>query len=292
MTRVAIAALLGTLVGLGLGWGLFGEGSLPVVRDPAAAGAGPDDARSTGPVGTARAHASASETVGALVPERARPAAVEGTGGGTCPASAELASRERTIASLLQRLGEASNRAAQAEAAAEGPRYDAPTAAGRRAQAAGKGNLLVEFPDWQERLTLRDGVADEHGLDAGRARELEELYAASNARLREALQKLYADLVGDPQAGSTSTLNALLHDVMSLSPQEACNQKLPALLQALAEGSPPPAPGPEPLPCEEAVRLVFQAVDALDQQAVRLAGEAARKALWSGSSTFEFGSRR
>lgn len=247
MNRVATAAVLGTLVGLGLGWGLFGGPGVP--ESPGSERG--DGAREAGALAAGRevddkdaSSAAASETARASVGPRSR------------------------------RLPGAS------------------TAAGRRVLAARKGNLLVEFPDWNDRLTLRDGVAAEQGLDAARVQELEELYAATNARLRESLQKLYTDLVGDPEAGRTSTLNALLHDVMSLSPQEACNQRLPALLQALAEELPLPALGPDPLPCAAAVQLVFQTVDRLDEQVVQIAGESARKALWSGSSTFEFGSAK
>jgi hypothetical protein len=293
------SAVLGMLVGLGLGWGLFGGPAWLADEAPQRGGrssdAGSPEA-AEGPGGTAvraamaRGEAGLPTGTGAGLTDRG---AVDGQGGacGACPSGDRLAECDRTVAVLRDRLQEANRRADSAESAATGPRYDAPTASGRRVLAARKGNLLVEFPDWNDRLTLRDGVADEHGLTPAEQQSLEALYADTNARLREVLQKIYADLVGDPQAGHNATTNALLHDLMSLSPQDACNQKLPALLQALAEERPLPELGAEPLPCEQAVQLVFQTVDALDEQAVKVAGEPARKALWSGSSTFEFGSR-
>ena len=292
--RLATTALLGAMVGPGLGWGLFGgpewwggDGSSGAPESPctSAPRAPSEGDAPAAPDPTRPSVHPAAETDGE--PSSASP---EGARCPACPASADLARCDHDVALLRERLQDAARRAADAEAAASGPRYDAPTAAGRRVLAARKGNLLVEFPDWNDRLTLRDGVADENGLSAGQAQALEGLYADSNARLRDELQRLYGELVGDPQAGRTSSTNALLHDLMSLSPQDACRQRLPALLQAVAEERPLPALGPDPLACEQAVGLVFQAVDALDARALTIAGEPARKALWSGSSTFEFGS--
>jgi|GEM_PF-6508314 len=290
MARAIVAGLIGSLVGLGLGWGLFGGPLTP-------GGSSPGVERSDG--GDAADEADLPR-LGSPDDRPGRPRVAPRPPAcpacPTCPSEAEVARCERTVASLRERLRRAADAsadaAAKAEAARRGPGYDAPTAAGRRTQAAQNGTLLIEFPDWNDRLTLRDGVAAQTGLDAPHQQELEELYAATNARLRESLRQLYADLVGDPQAGGASTLNALLHDVMSLSPQEACRQKLPALLQALADEAPLPAPGPDPLPCEVAVRLIFTAVDEQDEQAREVGGDPAAKALWSGSSAFEYGPPR
>jgi len=199
----------------------------------------------------------------------------------------QLAGLQDELARTRRQLAEAQRRAA----GAEGDEEEGATAAERRAAAAREGDMLVEFPQWGDELGLPDDAAAKHGLSAGEREALDRLYADFTTRLTAELKRLYRELTGDPQAGEASTLNALLHDVIQLSPPGLCQARMAEALQRLAAGEPLPPPGPDAPPCETAIWFVFSNVDALEAAAAQL-GLGSAEALWSGRSTFRFGSSR
>jgi hypothetical protein len=172
----------------------------------------------------------------------------------------------------------------------QGPRgkYDAPTAEGRRIEAATEKNLLIEFPSWGEDLLLPEDRASEYDMTPEEQSRLEELYGSFRMDTFAKLQSLYADLVGEPRAGLDSTINALLHNIMGLSPREICQERVLFVLSALANNTPLPPLAIDAPPCEQAVRMVFNAVDQLESAVNSELTDEAVRALWSGSSSFTY----
>jgi len=166
--------------------------------------------------------------------------------------------------------------------------YDGTTAQDRRREAANDNHLLLEVPAWGEDFHLSDQAVAEAGLRPGDRTRLEEMYGQFRKSTFAELQKLYGELMGDPNAGVDSTLNALVHNIMELSPKDMCRERTLAVVAALATGAPLAPPGPEAPACEQAMFLMFAAVDQLEQEVAGSLGEQGSKALWSGSSTFTF----
>ncbi|NMC68845.1 MAG: hypothetical protein GYA57_02115, partial [Myxococcales bacterium] len=196
------------------------------------------------------------------------------------------------VAELEARLREAEARLAEAERARREEEKEpaGETAAERRAAAARDGKMLVEFPQWSDELGLPAEVAEKHGLSDADRETLDRLYHEFYTQGMAELKRLYRELTGDPRAGENSTLNALLHDVIELSPQEPCRARMAEALGRLAAGQPLPAPGADAPACAWAIWFLFQAVDRMEREAGTL-GPAARDALWSSRSTFLFSGR-
>ncbi len=172
----------------------------------------------------------------------------------------------------------------------EGPkgRYKGASASDRRVLAAQEKNLLLEFPSWGEELTLPEERVAEFQLSAEEKASLEEIYGAFRLDTHEQLRQIYAELVGDPEAGRDSTINALIHNIMGLAPREDCQERILAILAALSQGQPlPPFSSDMPV-CEQAIVLLYAGVDQLDVAVSRQLGEPGKKALWSGSSSFTY----
>ncbi len=172
----------------------------------------------------------------------------------------------------------------------EGPkgRYKGTTAHDRRVLAAQEKNLLLEFPSWGEELTLPEERVAKFNLTAEEKAALEELYRSFRVDTHEQLRLLYADLVGDPEAGRDSTINALIHNIMGLSPREHCQERILAILSALEQGQPLPPISAEMAVCEQAIVLLYSGVDQLDGAVTDKLGKPAAEALWSGSSSFTY----
>lgn len=166
--------------------------------------------------------------------------------------------------------------------------YDGATAADRRTAAAGDDHLLIEMPNWGDDYALSDKTAEELGLTPEQRAYIEHMYRSYRESLQLQLQKMYADLVGDPNAGADSTLNALVHDLMGLSPHDLCAERILGILAALSSGAALPAPAADAPACELAVLLLFSSVDQLEADMRAALGETGLKALWSGTSTFNF----
>ena len=210
-----------------------------------------------------------------------------------CPAcpgvEATCAPQIRRARQLEQQLAKAAGELKELEEKSMNhQRYDGATAKERRMEAANDNNLLLEVPAWGEDLQLPDRVVQEVGLGPNDRERLEEMYGQFRKSTFADLQKLYGELMGDPDAGVDSTLSALVHNIMELSPKDMCRERTLAVVAALATGAPLVPPGPDAPACEQAMYLMFVAVDQLEQEAAGTLGEAGSKALWSGSSTFSF----
>jgi len=205
-------------------------------------------------------------------------------------ATAQLAARQAVrIAKLEEDLRVAEAKLAQAAhpfGEPPGPE-DGTTAADRRQQAARDGKLMVEFPQWGDGISLTDEQAAKLNLSADERAALDKMYADFYARALAEMKRLYRELTGDPTAGETSTLNALLQNVIELSPPELCRVRMAEALRLLAAGQPLPPPAADAPPCEMAIWFLFGNVDRMEQEATRM-GLAAWQALWSGRSTFQF----
>ena len=210
-----------------------------------------------------------------------------------CPASpsveAACAPQIRKARQLEQQLAKATGELRELEEKAMSQRrYDGTTAQARRVEAANDNNLLLEVPAWGEEFYLPEHVVAETGLRPKERERLEEMYGQFRKSTFAELQKLYGELMGDPNAGVDSTLNALVHNIMELSPKDMCRERTLAVVAALATGAPLAPPGPDAPACEQAMYLMFVAVDHLEQEVAGSLGEQGSKALWSGSSTFSF----
>jgi len=172
----------------------------------------------------------------------------------------------------------------------EGPkgRYKGTTAHDRRVLAAQEKNLLLEFPSWGEELTLPEERVAKFELSSEEKAALEEIYSSFRIDTHEQLRQLYADLVGDPEAGRDSTINALIHNIMGLSPREHCQERILAIIAALSQGLPLPPISDEMAVCERAIVLLYAGVDQLDGAVAEQLGKPAADALWSGSSSFTY----
>jgi len=203
-----------------------------------------------------------------------------------CAACAERASAlDRQVQELTRKLQ---------EQAADEVRHDGfkgATAADRRAEAARQGQTLLEMPEWGDDYTLSDSAAEKYGLTVEERSGLEALYGQFRDQQLAELRKLYAELVGDPSAGADQTLNALIHQVMELSPREACRDRQLAAMAILAAGQSLPEPQADAPACEWAIYLLYSAVDTLEAEALAKYGEKGKAALWSGTSTFRFSSQ-
>jgi len=205
-------------------------------------------------------------------------------------ATARLAAQQAVrIAKLEEDLRVAEAKLAQAErpwGEPPGP-GDGTTAEDRRQQAARDGKLMVEFPQWGDGISLTDEQAAKLGLSTEERAALDRMYTDFYARALAEMKRLYRELTGDPTAGETSTLNALLQNVIELSPPELCRVRMAEALRLLASGQPLPPPGADAPPCEMAIYFLFGNVDRMEQEASRMSA-AAWQALWSGRSTFQF----
>lgn len=302
MTRYVVVAALATALGFAAGWLVHGSD-----EEAAAAGGTAGDADRTaagGAVGssaTERGGAPGGDPAGrrtATDPPHAGPARASPAASPGATSAAGMAALDATAARQALRIAQLEGRLRDAEARlAEVQRTGRPlealagaTAAERRAEAARNGNMLVEFPQWSDNLGLSDEQAAKHGLSDAEREALDRMYREFYAQGMAELKRLYRELTGDPQAGESSTLNALLHDVIELSPQEPCRTRMAEALRLLAVGQPLPAPAADAPPCETAIWFLFQSVDRMERALAAL-GPAARDALWSSRSTFSFSGR-
>ncbi len=212
-----------------------------------------------------------------------------------CPACPSPESVCRPYRAESAALAESLRRLEQEKSALEerlsdsGPRrkYPADTVQERRVLAARQNNLLMEFPSWGEDLVMQDAWVEKNGLSTEERQGLEALYQEFRSKLYEELRSMYADMVGDPEAGANETINALIHNIQGLSPRELCQERVLAILAAVAAGGPLPQPSPDAPACERVILLIFSSVDELDSRSVAMFGEDGKKALWSGTSSFE-----
>lgn len=213
-----------------------------------------------------------------------------------CPEeAAACADREVVIQELTKKIEavEGDLAAATERLTRRGPagRYDDPTARGRRRMAAAQDNLLLEIPSWGDDFALPPKVAEKHQLSPAEQAALEAAYQEFQRTLYAELRELLVELTGDPAAGENATLNALVHDILGLSPRPLCRERMLAITAALAAGTPlPPAAADAPA-CELAILALYGAVDQLDDAVRGELGDPAAAALWSGTSTFEFSTR-
>jgi len=169
-----------------------------------------------------------------------------------------------------------------------GPRYEGESAADRRIAAAKDDHLLLELPSWGGELSMSDELAAKHGMGPEDKAQMETLYRNFNEEIFGELQKLYGELVGDPEAGLDSTMNALIHNIMQLSPRDLCQERTLALLQELTTTGSMSPPAPDAPACEVAAYLLFSSVDSLEGEVMSMYGEEGKKALWRGTSSFSF----
>jgi len=200
------------------------------------------------------------------------------------PYRAESASLAESVRRLEMEKGELEDRLNE-----RGPKrkYPAETAQERRVMAATQNSLLMEFPSWGEDLVMQDAWVKNLELTPEERQGIETLYQEFRSKLYEELRTMYADMVGDPDAGANETLNALIHNIQGLSPRELCQERILAILAVIAAGGPLPQPSPDAPACERVVLMIFGSVDELDAKSVAMFGEKGKKALWSGTSSFE-----
>jgi len=278
--KMALVALLALVLGLTGGWYLHASWVL-----------GTDEAAST--ADTAHARSNERGETGAST----RPTTHIGAGvAQTCsPCEAETrdcSAQERRIADLENRISHAGDaRAPKGEGNARN-RYNGASAAERRVQAAQKGNMLLEFPDWRDDATLSKGLLEKYGVTNDERVSVESSYQQFSDGLRGDLQALYGDIMGDSNAGQGLALNSLIHEILRLSPQDACKNRMASMLSNLSQNQPLPPPPSDPLACEAAARTVFARVDALEQEILAALGDRGRDILWSGSSSMEFGGEK
>jgi hypothetical protein len=207
----------------------------------------------------------------------------------SCPPSAIVCKSHQEVIGEMHRTLEELQEDLEA-CRVEGPkgRYKGTNAHDRRVLAAQEKNLLLEFPSWGEELTLPEERVAKFELTAEEKVALEEIYRSFRVDTHEHLRQLYADLVGDPEAGRDSTINALIHNIMGLSPREHCQERILAILNALSQGQPLPPISDEMAVCERAIVLLYAGVDQLDGAVAEQLGKPAAEALWSGSSSFTY----
>jgi len=200
-------------------------------------------------------------------------------------------SHEREIRDLKEKLKRNEEELARVKDVMKKTGYPGETASLRRAAAAKDDHLMIELPTWGEELTLPDDMVEKLGLSPDERQRLEETYREFRHSVFAELQKMYADLMGDPEAGVDSTINALIHSIMELSPKELCRERMVAMVRQLAAGGGHTVPGPDSPPCELAAYLLFKTVDDLEQEIAGSMGEKGSKALWTGTSSFSFSAR-
>ena len=208
-----------------------------------------------------------------------------------CPTSNTVCKTFIEMAGDLKRkLDKSERELAQTKARTPREKYAVATANDRRVMAAQDDTLLVELPAWGQELSLDDERVALMGLTPDERSRLEALYKEFRTDTFGELQKMYADLIGDPDAGSASTIGSLVHNIIGLSPHEDCEERMAAMMAILASGgtlTPPAADAPA---CERAAYIVFTAVDNLETEVTGSLGEKAKEALWSGSSSFSYSS--
>jgi hypothetical protein len=206
-----------------------------------------------------------------------------------CPPAETVCSSHTRIIAELRRSVEAFQGDLDA-CRTDGPkgRYKGTTAHDRRVLAAQDKSLLLEFPSWGEELSLPPERVEKFGLAPEEEQALEEIYRKFHTGTHEGLRQLYAELVGDPDAGQDSTINALIHNIMGLSPREHCQERILEILSILSSGGGLPGLTPESSACEQAIWMLFVGVDALDQEVSEKLGKVALDALWSGTSSFTY----
>jgi hypothetical protein len=305
-TPLAIGLFLfGIALGFGLGW-MIPDSPPEAPADSVVSTPAPEPAPGTAPVCPPSAPCPdcpppapcPAAPAGAAAPGEARACAPCPAPGpcAECPAKATLcADREDAIRELTRTVRDTEARLAEAQQrlTKRGPagRYDDPTAQGRRAQAAAQDNLLLEIPSWGDDYALPPKVAEKHQLSPADQAALEEAYQEFQRTLYADLRELLVELTGDPAAGENATLNALVHDILGLSPRPLCRERMLAITAALAAGtSLPPAAADAPA-CEQAILALYGAVDQLDAAVRDALGDPGAAALWSGTSTFEFSTR-
>lgn len=207
----------------------------------------------------------------------------------SCPSTASVCRSHQEVIGELSSTLEESQKDLEA-CRVEGPkgRYKGTSAHDRRVLAAQEKNLLLEFPSWGEEVTLPEERGAKFELTAEEKAALEEIYRAFRANTHEQLRQLYADLVGDPEAGRDSTINALIHNIMGLAPREHCQEQILVIIAALSQGQPLPPVSLEMSVCEQAILLLYAGVDQLDDAVTQKLGKPAADALWSGSSSFTY----
>ena len=216
-------------------------------------------------------------------------------GAGGVPVTEEEAARvaarlgPEAVRDLIRRVQTAESELADLRdrVAKGGPRmrYDAPTAQGRRKLAAKAGRLLLEVPATNDRAQLSDDVLERAGLDEDGRRDLQQTFGDFQGAVTSGLQKVFADVAGDPEAGRGASIDTLIHGITEMSPGAECRVTMRSVVDALAKGGQLPTGAG---PCGEAAALVIRAVDAFEQAVAAHLGDAGVKALWSNASSFEF----
>lgn len=189
---------------------------------------------------------------------------------------------------LTRRLSEAEEIASKRGRANPREIYPAPTAAERRAMAALDDNLMLEMPTLGEDLMLSDQQAVKFKLTPEERQQLEQMYREFHKSLFDDLRRIYAEMVGDPDAGADATLAALIHNIINLAPRQSCRESMLTLVAALASGEPLPPVSPDASQCELVARLVFSAVDRLEAEVRGSLDQKGLDALWAGTSSFNF----
>lgn len=168
-------------------------------------------------------------------------------------------------------------------------RYLEPTIQGRRRLAAEESNLLLEIPSWKDDIALRNELRNLSNLGPQESAELEALYQEFHRTLYGELRDLFVDMTGDPAAGENATINSMIHDLVELSPQDACRERMALIIGTLAAGGALPTAGEDAPICEVLILSLYAAVDRLDREIRGTMGDDAAEAFWSNTSSFEFG---
>lgn len=206
-----------------------------------------------------------------------------------CPEPNEVCKpHTEQVRELKQEVESLKKQVAKARQLAKGPGYEGPTSADRRFQAAKDDNLFLDFPAWSDGFELTAATVEKYGLTPEEEELLEQLYKEFTQNLEGKLRELLVELTGDVNAGADSTINALLHNVLQLSPQGACRERMLVTLQLIVARRPLPPPGPDAAACEVAVYFLYMLVDQLEANVLARLGEKGLKALWSGTSSFTF----
>ena len=214
-----------------------------------------------------------------------------------CPVSPPCPGRTTVCKTYIEMAGELKRKLdkterelAQTKARTPREKYAVATANERRTMAAQDDTLLVELPAWGQELSLDDERVALMGLTPDERARLEEMYREFRTGTFGELQKMYAELIGDPEAGSSSTIGSLVHNIIGLSPHQDCEERMAAMMMVLAAGGSLTPPAADALACERAAYLIFAAVDNLEAEVTGSLGEKAAEALWSGSSSFSYSS--
>lgn len=168
-------------------------------------------------------------------------------------------------------------------------RYHGALVSDRRRQAAEDGTLLMEFPGAGEGFDPSETALEKLGVTLSPAdrKIMEQLYRTYREDTFREMQEIYADLMGDPDAGLDSSLESLMSNILRYGHGPACNEAKQAVLEVLRTGG-ALQPGPaDAHPCALFVLALVSNVDRLEGEVARQVGEDGVSALWGiGKSSF------